>query len=555
MALGVYTEVSLILLAAAVLGAIGLLLRQPLIIVYILLGIALGPSGIKLVQSQDVVGLLAQVGVAILLFLVGLELNPDYVRRIGAVAVATGLGQLTFTIVIGFLLTLLLGKDWLTALYIAIALTFSSTIIIVKLLSDKRELDTLHGRIAVGFLIVQDIAVIVALVAMSVLGGGQAGEQGLAQVLGAIALKLAALGAGMYLAMRYLLGRLLRFLARSLELLLIFAVAWAVGLAALGDWLGFSKELGAFLAGFALSPTHFRDAISTRLIPLRDFLLLFFFIDLGTKFDLATAQQEWLTALILALFVLIGNPLIVMAIMGAMGYRRKTGFLAGLTVAQISEFSIIFIAMGLSLGHVQQDALSITTMVGLITIALSTYMILYSQPLYQRLERFLKPFERKEPFAERRFEAQQMDDAPYAVIVFGLGRTGRLVLDHYHALGIRAIGVDYDPEAVAAMQASGIPALFGTAEDQEFIMGLPLAHAKLLVITLPHMDDVQDLLRTVNATDFDGRIIAVARSEADAHALKAMGVDEVINPFELAFDAIRKLTLQELGGAKNNQSA
>jgi len=545
MGIGVYTEVSLILLAAAVLGAIGLLLRQPLIIVYILLGIALGPSGIKLVQSQDVVDLLAQVGIAILLFLVGLELNPDYVRRIGAVAVATGLGQLSFTIIIGFLLTLLLGKDWLTALYIAIALTFSSTIIIVKLLSDKRELDTLHGRIAIGFLIVQDIAVIVALVAMSVLGGGPAGEQGLAQVLGAIALKLAALGAGMYLAMRYLLGRLLRFLARSLELLLIFAVAWAVGLAALGDWLGFSKELGAFLAGFALSPTHFRDAISTRLIPLRDFLLLFFFIDLGTKFDLATAQQEWLTALILALFVLIGNPLIVMAIMGTMGYRRKTGFLAGLTVAQISEFSIIFIAMGLSLGHVRQDALSITTMVGLITIALSTYMILYSQPLYKRLERFLKPFERKEPFAEKRFEAQELDDAPYEVIVFGLGRTGRLVLDHYHALGIRAIGVDYDPEAVAAVQASGIPALFGTAEDQEFIMGLPLAHAKLLVITLPHMDDVQDLLRTVNATDFDGRIIAVARSEADANALKAMGVDEVINPFELAFDAIRKLTLQE----------
>jgi len=545
MGIGVYTEVSLILLAAAVLGAIGLLLRQPLIIVYILLGIALGPSGIKLVQSQDVVDLLAQVGVAILLFLVGLELNPDYVRRIGAVAVATGLGQLSFTIIIGFLLTLLLGKDWLTALYIAIALTFSSTIIIVKLLSDKRELDTLHGRIAVGFLIVQDIAVIVALVAMSVLGGGQAGEQGLAQVLGAIALKLAALGAGMYLAIRYLLGRLLRFLARSLELLLIFAVAWAVGLAALGDWLGFSKELGAFLAGFALSPTHFRDAISTRLIPLRDFLLLFFFIDLGTKFDLATAQQEWLTALILALFVLIGNPLIVMAIMGTMGYRRKTGFLAGLTVAQISEFSIIFIAMGLSLGHVRQDALSITTMVGLITIALSTYMILYSQPLYKRLERFLKPFERKEPFAEKRFEAQELDDAPYEVIVFGLGRTGRLVLDHYHALGIRAIGVDYDPEAVAAMQASGIPALFGTAEDQEFIRGLPLATAKLLVITLPHMDDVQDLMRIVDATDFDGRIIAVARSESDAHALKAIGVEEVINPFELAFDAIRKLTLQE----------
>ncbi|WP_117236881.1 cation:proton antiporter [Thermus sediminis] len=545
MDVGIYTEVSLILLAAVVLGAIGLLMRQPLIITYILLGIVLGPSGFGLVQSQDVVALLAQVGIAILLFLVGLELNPSYVRRIGPVAVATGLGQLTFTIIIGFLLILLLGKDWLTALYIGVALTFSSTIIIVKLLTDKHELDTLHGRIAIGFLIVQDIAVVVALVAMSVLGGGQTGTQGLAQVLGEIALKLAVLGAGMYLAMRFLLGWLLRFLARSLELLLIFAVAWAVGLAALGDWLDLSKELGAFLAGFALSASHFRDAISTRLAPLRDFLLLFFFIYLGMKFDLATAQQEWFTALVLALFVLIGNPLIVMVIMGAMGYRRKTSFLAGLTVAQISEFSIIFIAMGMSLGHVGEDALSITTMVGLITIALSTYMILYSQPLYQRLERFLKVFERREPFAEKRFEAEELTDAPYEAIVFGLGRTGRRVLQHYHAQGIRAIGVDYDPEAVAAMHAEGIPALFGTAEDQEFVLGLPISAAKQLVITLPHLDDIQELIRTVRGTSFDGRIIAVARSEADARALRAMGVDDLVNPFELACEAILRLTRRE----------
>lgn len=543
MEIGTYAEVSLILLAAAALGAIGLLLRQPLIIVYILLGVALGPSGTELVKSQDIIDLLAQVGIAILLFLVGLELNPDYIRRIGAVAVATGLGQLTFTIILGFLITLLLGKDWLTALYLAIALTFSSTIIIVKLLSDKRELDTLHGRIAIGFLIVQDIAVIVALVAMSVLGGGGIREHGLLQVLGVIALKLALLGAGLFLVMRYLIGRLLRFLARSLELLLIFAVAWAVGLAALGAELGFSKELGAFLAGFALSPTHFRDAISTRLTPLRDFLLLFFFIDLGAKFDLSVVQQELGAALILSLFVLVGNPLIVMIIMGLMGYRKKTGFLAGLTVAQISEFSIIFVAMGMALGHIGMDALGITTMVGLITIALSTYMILYSQPLYRRLERFLSPFERKTPYAELKLERQNAHDQPLEVIVFGMGRTGRLVLEHYHELGIRALGVDYDPEAVYAMQAKGIPALFGTAEDQEFIRELPLKEAKLLVITLPHLDDVQDLMRTINETEFDGRVIAVARSDADAVALKQLGVDEVLNPFELAFQEIRKLTL------------
>ena len=545
MELGTYAEVSLILLAATGLGAIGLALRQPLIIVYILLGIALGPSGAALVKSQDIIDLLAQVGVAILLFLVGLELNPDYVRRIGAVAVATGLGQLTFTIILGFLITLLLGKDWLTALYLAIALTFSSTIIIVKLLSDKRELDTLHGRIAIGFLIVQDIAVIVALVAMSVLGGGRMEGQSLAQVLGAILLKLGLLGAGLYSMMRFVMGWLLRFLARSLELLLIFAVAWAVGLAALGAELGFSKELGAFLAGFALSPTHFRDAISTRLTPLRDFLLLFFFIDLGTKFDLSIVQQELGTALVLSLFVLIGNPLIVMIIMGLMGYRKKTGFFAGLTVAQISEFSIIFVAMGIALGHIGMDALGITTMVGLSTIALSTYMILYSQPLYRRLERLLTLFERKTPYAEMRFERQNADDRPVEVIVFGLGRTGRLVLEHYHALGFKVLGVDYDPEAVASMQARGVPAVFGTAEDQEFVRQLPLVDAKLLVITLPYLEDVRDLLQTLRETPFEGRIIAVARSDTDAVALKQLGVDEVVNPFELAFHEIRRLTLQD----------
>jgi len=543
MELGTYAEVSLILFAAAALGTIGLLLRQPLIIVYILLGIALGPSGFGLVKSQDVIDLLAQVGIAILLFLVGLELDPNYVRRLGAVAVATGVGQLTFTIVIGFLITLALGKDWLTALYLAVALTFSSTIIIVKLLSDKRELDSLHGRIAIGFLIVQDIAVIVALVVMSVLGGGGSTAPSLPTLLGEIALKLIALGGLMYLLMRYVMAHLLRFLARSLELLLVFAVAWAVGMATVGVALGFSKELGAFLAGFTLSPTHFRDAISTRLAPLRDFLLLFFFIDLGAKFDLSVVRQEWLTASVLALFVLIGNPLIVMAIMGIMGYRKKTGFLAGLTVAQISEFSIIFIAMGMSLGHVGADALGITTMVGLITIALSTYMILYSQPLYKRLAHLLTPFERKVPYAELGFEQQTKQDSPVKVIVFGLGRTGRLVLEHYHELGIRALGVDYDPEAVAAMHAKGIPALFGTAEDHEFIRALPLKEVKLLVITLPNLDDVSDLIQTVNTTEFDGRVIALARSEEDAARLKQLGVDEVINPFELAFEQIRRLTL------------
>src|SRR5690606_20271711 len=279
------------------------------------------------------------------------------------------------------------------ALYIAVTLTFSSTIIIVKLLSDKREIDSLHGRIAVGFLIVQDLAVVLAMMTMSALRGGA--EAGLAEVGLSLLWRIAVAAASMYLLMRYLLPRVVTLMARSQELLLIFAVAWGVGLAALGEWAGFSKEAGAFLAGFSLASTSYRDAINARLTGIRDFLLLFFFIDHGANLDFSTLGNEVGASILLSLFVLIGNPLIVMVIMAYMGYRKRTGFLAGLTVAQISEFSIVFVAMGISLGHVDIEALGLTTLVGLVTIALSTYMILYSHPLYERLAPWLGVFERR----------------------------------------------------------------------------------------------------------------------------------------------------------------
>ena len=254
-----------------------------------------------------------------------------------------------------------MGRDWITDLYVVVALTFSSTIIIVKLLSDKRELDSLHGRIAVGFLIVQDIAVVLAMMAMSALRATGEAETAWLGTAASIGVRVLAAAVALYVLMRYLL------------LPLIFAIAWCTALAALGEWGGFSKEGGAFLAGFSLASIPYRDAMSARLTGIRDFLLLFFFIDLVAKLDFSTLGGELWPAAILALFVLIGNPLIVLSIMGYMGYRKRTGFLAGLTVAQISEFSIIFVAMGVSLGHVGQDALGLTTLVGIVTIALSTY--------------------------------------------------------------------------------------------------------------------------------------------------------------------------------------
>lgn len=539
---GVFGEFALLLLMSAAAGAVSLWLRQPVMIAYIVIGILAGPALLGVVTAHDQIDLLAQVGVAVLLFVVGLKLDLQHIRHIGPVALATGLGQLAFTIVIGFLIILAMGKGWMEALYVAVALTFSSTIIIVKLLSDKREIDSLHGRIAVGFLIVQDLAVVIAMMVMSALRG-DSGEGSLLALAGSLTLRISVAAVGLYLLMRYILPKVVDRVAQSQELLLIFAIAWGTGLAALGEWAGFSKEAGAFIAGFSLASTHYRDAINARLTGIRDFLLLFFFIDLGAKLDFSTLGGEVWPAIVLSLFVLIGNPLIVMSIMGYMGYRKRTGFLCGLTVAQISEFSIIFVAMGISLGHVDNGALGLTTLVGLVTIAISTYMILYSHSLYDKLVPWLGLFERKRPHRELAVATERHDLREADVIVFGLGRYGsRLALSLKEA-ELKVLGVDFDPEVARTLRRHGLPVRYGDGVASEFLESLPLKDTRWVVSTMPDMTSNRDLLRGLRELDFAGEVAVVARDESDGAALKKLGAPTILYPMRNAVDyAVEVLT-------------
>ncbi len=536
---GPFTEFAFLLLICALAGAVFVRLRQPVLIAYIVVGIAAGPAGFGLVTAHDQIDLLAQVGVAVLLFAVGLKLDLHHIRHIGPVALATGLGQLAFTIVIGFALILALGKGAMEAFYVAVALTFSSTIIIVKLLSDKRELDSLHGRIAVGFLIVQDLAVVIAMMAMSALrGGGDAvgDTAGWMAVLLPLAWRLAVAAAALFVLMRWVLPAVVAAMARSQELLLVFAIAWGVALAALGEWAGFSKEAGAFLAGFSLASTPYREAMNARLTGIRDFLLLFFFIDLGAKLDFSTLGAEVVSAVVLSLFVLIGNPLIVMTIMGFMGYRRRTSFMAGLTVAQISEFSIVFVAMGITLGHVDVQALGLTTLVGLVTITVSTYMILYAQPLYERLSPWLRVFERKNPFREIAAESQDGSSRTAQAIVFGLGRYGSRLFRQLRADGVDVIGVDFDPEAVRELQGRGMPVLFGDGEDPDFLETLPLRQVRWVITTFPQWESNRALLHALQTVRYRGQVVGAVRDAAHGRALAEAGVSRILNPFDDAAD-------------------
>lgn len=532
---------ALLLLAAAGAGVLATKLRQPLIIAFIVVGVLFGPIGLNWSEGEGPLDLLATTGIAVLLFLVGLKLDLGIVRSLGPVALATGLGQVVFTSVIGAAISLALGFGVVESVYIAIALTFSSTIIIVKLLSDKREIDSLHGRIAVGFLIVQDLVVIGVMIVLSAFNakgegaGGAAGDGALAVALGLLLRGVIFLGL-IGLAWWLFIPRLVRSLSTSREALTLFAIAWAVALAAAGDAMGFSKEIGAFLAGLTLASTEQRNAIGGRLASLRDFLLLFFFVKLGADLDLEGLGSQIAPAIILSLFVLVGNPLIVMVIMGAMGYRKRTGFLAGLTVAQISEFSLIFTALGVSLGHIGGDSLGLVTLVGILTIGASTYMILYSGPLYERLAPLLGVFEFRAPFRESDAIAEP-DGAKVAII--GLGRFGRAIVRALRSEGVDPIVLDFNPEEVKRARARGVTALYADAEDPEFVDQLPILSLRWIVCTPADPSIGSVLVSELRERGYRGMIGLTVHFETDAPGFE--GKDEglvVFRPFESAGNSV-----------------
>ncbi|MBS4012975.1 MAG: cation:proton antiporter [Bacteroidetes bacterium] len=526
-----FYEFAIILFFAALLGGLGQILKQPLIVMFIALGILVGPAVLDVVKSKDNIHLLSEIGIAILLFIVGLKLDLRIIKSVGRIALLTGLGQVLFTSLIGYFIGIGLGFSSLHSFYIAVALTFSSTIIIVKLLTDKKEIDSLHGQIAIGFLIVQDIVVILVMIVLSTIGKQQ--DTHIMQEIITTAVSGLILIILTIIMMRYVLPKISFFLAKSIEMLTLFAVAWAVTLAMAGDLMGFSREVGAFLAGVSLASSQFKDVISSRMASLRDFLLLFFFVNLGINLNLNVIGQQVPEALIFSVFVLVGNPLIVLIIMGIMGYRKRTSFLAGLTVAQISEFSLIFVGLGLAVGHINDEIVGLITLVGLITIGLSTYLILYSHQIYDFISPALKIFQRKIPYRELNYKLEIPSN--FDIIIFGLGRFGGNIADMLdHNPEISYLAVDFDPEIVKQNKEKGRTIIYGELDDPEIIEQIPLEKTKCIISTVRDSDASMKLIRSLKRNNYKGKIYLTALNEKDIEMMTPCGADEILFPQQMA---------------------
>ncbi len=536
-----FVEIALALVIAALCGFIAHILRQPTIIGYIAAGLVISSLGVFQLHGAGVFDGFASVGVTLLLFIVGLEMDFRELRHVGVPAILTGIGQILFTFAGGFGLLALLGFSPIVSLYIALALTFSSTIIVVKLLSEKRDLTSHYGRIVVGFLLVQDFVAILALIFLAGLARG--GDPGLSFAL--TLAKGVLLVAAIILGSR-LLPRFLDYIGSSPEMLFLFSLAWSLGVAALAasPLVGLSIEIGGFLAGLALAGSSEQFQIGARLKPLRDFFLIIFFVGLGAQMFSQGFSLNLSVSGVLAAFVLIGNPLIVLFIMSLLGYRSKTSFLASLTVAQISEFSFILMAVGARAGHVTSADVSLVTFVGILTIFFSSYFITYGEELYAFFRRPLKFFE---AHARRGEETRSGEPLRDHVVLLGVHRLGQTIFRALSEMKAPFIAVDFDPSVVRGFASRGAEVLYGDASDPEIQELARFSSARIVISTIPSFRENLAILDSVRRQNPGARVVLTADTEWMGRELYLLGADYVILPHFLGGEYLAEIIHRDPG--------
>lgn len=528
MDLSVFTQISLVIAVAAVIALIMRTLRQPLILGYILTGILVGPSVLDIVHAKDEFETFAEIGIALLLFIIGLGLNAGVIKGLGKVSTVTAGLILLLVGSTGHLVSLWLGFDNITAIYIGIALFFSSTIIILKVLSDKHELGRLYGQVAIGVILVDDIIATLALVSVAMLSSGSNDVF----TLSLLAVKAFLLGIGLYAAGRWLVPRIAKTLAKSSELLFLFSIGWGLSVASLFEIAGFSHEIGALFAGVSLAGLPYATEMAAKLKPLRDFFIVLFFVTLGELFTFGALKESLVPALILSLIVMIGKPLFVMTSLGFLRYTRLTSFKAAIHLSQISEFSIILIVYAASTGLVSADAVPVITLVGLITIALSTYLMQYDDAMFKAVEKYLKIFERK------KLNETKQRRGTYPVILFGYHKGGHEFVEAFRDMRQRYLVVDYNPEIIEHLEHQGVRHAYGDMTDEEFLQEINVAKAELVVSTIDNLETNLVTLRYLRRHNPDVSFICHAMNYEDAAALYEHGASYVSLPHYIGSERV-----------------
>ncbi len=526
----IFIDLGVVIIIAAAAAFILRVLKQPQILAYVLVGILITPV-FAIITDTSIIESMSIIGIAFLLFLVGLEMDIKALKNVALVSGFGGFTQIALTFVLGYFISLLLGFLTTEAAYVGLMLAFSSTMVVMKLLSDRRELNTLHGRLIVGILLMQDI---VAIFALSVLTS--INEFSVA-LLGMALLKFLFLFFVAFFLSKYVFPSIFHFAARHQELLLVTSLAVCFIFSLGFFYLGFSVAIGAFIAGVALGNLDYNLEIIGKVKSLRDFFSLLFFVSLGMGLSLAAVKRLWVPMVILLLVILVVKPFIVMIICSLFRYTKKPSFLTAISLAQVGEFSLILAAQGLVLGHISPDLFSLVVIITLISITMTPYLIQYSYFVYRIMERPLSPFDS--------FNAEGLEYLPTEtkprIVLCGHNRIGYSILRGLKDVKRKVLVVDYNPEVIPHIIRQGYHSIYGDVTDEEIIERMNLEHISLLISTIPEISDNLFLINKVRHVNRRAQVIVTAMDTDDALLLYNHGADYVILPHFLGGEHVSQL--------------
>ena len=530
--MSLFVEISLILGLVALVVTTLERFRLPPLLGYILVGIFVGPSAFHLIQSTDMLESFSHFGVIILLFIIGIHLSPAVLKELGFRAIAIGCLQVLMSTVLGAGVFFLLDFSLAQSMLLGLTFAFSSTILVLKLLGDAKDLDSLHGRIAIGVLIIQDVIVSFALVFL-----GNTQENKLLFPNAGLFTHIATiitLCLSLFILQKNVLPKILSMLARNQESLFVFSLAWGFCIASLFSLAGLSLEIGALLAGVILSTSDYAEEISSRLKPLRDFFILIFFVTLGTAIAPHSVLELLVPCVLLVIFVIFVKPLLIVFLMQRFGYHRKTSLKTALSLGQLSEFSFILVALWLKTGWLPASAVTITSVVGILSIVFSTFTIPNLESIEEKLLPFL-PNLRKSGTNSPKIQRQ------YTALLIGYNRVGEQLLTALKKREFKSLIIDFDPKQVEELELKKIKHVYGDAGDLEFLQNLPSESLKVVISTLPTVETNLVVCKYFGSQTNPATLLFFAHSNHDAELLYQAGASFVVVPHSQAAQTLSNL--------------
>lgn len=532
----VFIQLAIILGLCCILGYFTKRFKLPLLIAYLFGGLVLSSIAAFDIHTSEALHFLPEIGIAFMLFLVGMELDLREVKSLGKPIFVAATMQIIITTLVGGAVAASLGFGGVESVYLGLGLAFSSTVVVVKILLDKKELSSLYGKLSLGILLLEDlIAVLVLLfltVTPSTLGlGFQQAFPVIALILKAILL----FGAGIALN-KLVLPRIFKAVSDSSELLFLTALAWCFVYVSLGLVLGFSVLIGAFLAGVALASSVYHYQIQGKVKPLRDFFVTLFFVYLGTQVNFGDLGDAAGLILIFTAYALIVKPIIFLLTLGIFGFRKHTMFQTAVNLSQISEFSLILLLVGVQKNAVSATALTAIALTGVLSMLISSVMITHAKRLYKSMNKFTGFFERKNYHHFLEAGRQASEGIKGHVVVIGGHKIGGEIVKLFKKEGVAQIVLDFNPNLVQTLLGLHIPVVYGDMGDPDVLDALDLQDARMVISTAPSFDDNRLLLEELKTRHINIPIIVRAETLEQAETLYKAGADFVIIPELLAGD-------------------